>query len=55
MNKMKLVSLVLALGFSTLSVQAVAWEGDISHEGNKAYAKDSNGDSAFAPSTGPKN
>lgn len=44
MNKIKLIPLALALGFSTLSVQAIAWEGDISHEGNKAYAKDSNGD-----------
>lgn len=42
--KIKLLPLTLALGFSVASVQAIAWEGDIKHENNKAYVQDKDGD-----------
>lgn len=42
--KIKLLPLAIALGISSLSGQAIAWEGDIRHDGNRAYAKDTDGD-----------
>ena len=42
--KIKLLPLAIALGITTLSGQAIAWEGDIRHDDNRAYAKDTDGD-----------
>ena len=41
--KVKLLPFVVALGLSITSVQAYAWEGDISHNDNRAYVQDRDG------------